>query len=321
MRHLPQPEIKDPNLLVGLDTADDAGIYKLTDDLAMIQTIDFFTPIVNDPYMFGQIAAANALSDVYAMGGKPKTVLNVVAFPIATLGADVLAEILKGAAEKVEEAGAITVGGHSIDDSEPKFGLSVTGLVHPEHYYKNVGALPGDVLVITKPIGVGIQTSALKRDLLTEAQIEKVSHTMAQLNKKAAEALTSFHPHAVTDITGFGLLGHAYEMASGSNISITIHAEQVPILPGTRGLAEKNVIPGGSKSNYRWIKEAVSYDVGIDELQRFILCDAVTSGGLLISLPKEEAEDYVSLLHDQGIGDAAIIGEVGPKASHDLFVK
>ena len=320
MRHLPKPA-HDPNLLVGLDTADDAGIYKLTDDLAIIQTVDFFTPIVNDPYRFGQIAAANSLSDVYAMGGKPKTVMNVVAFPIGTLGGEVLAEILKGAADKVAEAEAITVGGHTIDDKEPKFGLSVTGIVHPEKYFKNVGAKPGDALVLTKPIGVGIQTTALKNEQLTEEQIEKVTETMATLNKTAAELLEGLHPHAVTDVTGFGLLGHAYEMASGSEVSITIMAQNVPILSGTRELAEKNIIPGGTRSNQRWLSKNVSYDASIDELTSLILCDAVTSGGLLVSLPQDEAEAYVKALHDQGSHDAAIVGVVTEKQSRDINVK
>lgn len=318
MCHLPKRE-PDPNLIVGLDTSDDAGVYKLTEDLAIIQTVDFFTPIVDDPYMFGQIAAANSLSDVYAMGGVPKTVMNIVGYPIKTLGPGPLTEILKGAADKVKESGALIVGGHSIDDNEPKFGLSVTGLVHPNKVYKNIGAKPGDVLVITKPIGVGIQTTAIKSDALTDEQLTKVIHTMAMLNKIAAECLSDFHPNAVTDITGFGLLGHAQEVAKGSDVTMEIAYSNVPILPGTEELATQGIIPGGTKANHRWIKDVVSYSDNISELEQFILCDAVTSGGLLVSLPAEEAEEYLKLLHGHGISEAAIVGKVYEK--QDKLIK
>lgn len=318
MRQLPKQK-EDPNLLVGTDTADDAGVYKLTDELALIQTVDYFTPIVDDPYMFGQIAAANALSDVYAMGGIPKTVLNIVGFPIDVLGPDVLTEILKGAADKVAEADALTVGGHSIDDQEPKFGLSVTGLVHPDKYYKNVGAVPGDVLILTKPIGVGIHTTAIKRDLLNEEQLQAVTAVMAQLNKTASEKLKNHHPNAVTDVTGFGLLGHAYEMASGSDVTFAINVNQVPVLEGTEALAEQDVIPGGSKKNLKWLTPNVSFNQ-IPEIQQLILADAVTSGGLLISLPKDEAEDYLEAVHNKGLHAATIIGEVKPFSDKTIEV-
>ncbi len=312
MRQLPNKK-KDPNLLVGVETSDDAGVYRLTDELAMIQTVDFFTPIVDDPYMFGQIAAANSLSDVYAMGGVPKTVLNIVGFPIKNLDPSILAEILKGAADKVDESGAVTAGGHSIDDQEPKFGLSVTGLVHPDEILMNVGAKPGDVIVLTKPIGVGIQTTAIKPEKLTAQQLQHVSETMAELNKTAAEQLSGLSPNAVTDVTGFGLLGHAYEMATGSNVSIQIDYNNVPILPGTVELAEQGYIPGGSKANHRWIAESVKYE-NLTELEQFILCDAVTSGGLLISLPEHEANEYVSRMNGKG-KSAHIVGHVNEKDS------
>ena len=312
MRQLPNKK-KDPNLLVGVETSDDAGVYRLTDELAMIQTVDFFTPIVDDPYMFGQIAAANSLSDVYAMGGVPKTVLNIVGFPIKNLDPSILAEILKGAADKVDEAGAVTAGGHSIDDQEPKFGLSVTGLVHPDEILMNVGAKPGDVIVLTKPIGVGIQTTAIKPEKLTAEQLQRVSETMAELNKTAAEQLSGLSPNAVTDVTGFGLLGHAYEMATGSNVSIQIDYNNVPILPGTVELAEQGYIPGGSKANHRWIAESVKYE-NLTELEQFILCDAVTSGGLLISLPEHKANEYVSRMNGKG-KSAHIVGQVNEKDS------
>lgn len=320
LRLLPERE-HDPNLLVGIDTSDDAGIYRVSDELALIQTVDYFTPIVDDPYMFGQIAAANALSDVYAMGGEPKTVLNIVGFPVKKLGADMLAEILKGASDKVKEAGAIIVGGHSIDDQEPKFGMAVTGYVHPDKFYRNVGAKPGDALVLTKPIGIGIITTGIKRGVVTPEQEEKVIETMAALNKTAAEALNGYNVHAVTDVTGFGLLGHAFEMAKGSNVSFTITYGDVPVLEGTDKLAEQGIIPGGSKSNYEWLKNEIEFKETISDSNRYILCDAITSGGLLVSLPKEEAESYVKELHGKNIGTAQVIGEVHGQQNKTIFVK
>lgn len=310
----------NPNVLVGLGTSDDAGVYKLTDDLAIIQTVDFFTPIVDDPYMFGQIAAANSLSDVYAMGGTPITVMNIVGFPIKELGPDVLAQILCGASDKVHEANANLVGGHSIDDPEPKFGLSVTGVVHPNKIWKNIGAKPGDALVITKPIGVGIQTTAIKKNKLTEQQINKVTETMATLNDKASKLLQQFKPNSVTDITGFGLLGHAFEMASGSNVSFKIQLSKVPILDGTIPLAKEDIVPGGSKANHRWLLDNVYYQPTIEEHEQWILCDAITSGGLLVSLPNEEATTYLNELHKLGIDEARIIGFVEEKQEKSIYV-
>lgn len=319
MRLLPKQE-PVPELLVGHETSDDAGVYKLTDSIALIQTIDYFTPIVDDPYMFGQIAAANALSDVYAMGGEPKTVLNIVGYPVKKLGPDMLAEILRGASDKVKEAGAVTVGGHSIDDQEPKFGLSVTGLAHPDKIWKNVGALPGDVLVLSKPIGVGIMTTGIKRSAVTAEQEQEVTETMALLNRSAAEALQSFNPHAVTDVTGFGLLGHGSEIARGSDVSFEISLSKVPVLEGTFELAAKGVVPGGSKSNHQWLKDDVVYDE-ISAEEQLVLCDAITSGGLLVSLPEEEAEQYVFALKEQGLSHAAIIGRVTEKKDKLIYVK
>src|SRR5690625_312591 len=219
------------NVLVGLGHSDDASVYQLTEDIAIIQSLDFFTPVVDDPYMFGQIAAANALSDIYAMGGTPKTALNIVGFPINVLGPEVLGKILQGASDKAKEAGVQIVGGHSVDDKEPKFGLSVTGIVHPKKFYKNIGAMPGDALILTKPLGGGVLTTAIKRDLLEEKLIEQISVVMDKLNKDAVALFKHFKPNAVTDITGFGLLGHAFEMASGSNVSFTIHYTDVPLMP------------------------------------------------------------------------------------------
>jgi selenide, water dikinase len=315
LRLLPEQK-RTPELLVGHETSDDAGVYQLTDSLAIIQTIDYFTPIVDDPYMFGQIAAANALSDVYAMGGTPKTALNIVGYPVKKLGAEILSEILKGASDKVVEAGALTIGGHSIDDQEPKFGLSVTGIVDPNKIWKNIGAKPGDVLVLTKPIGVGIMTTGIKRSVVTKEQEETVTLLMAELNKVACERLKDFSPHAVTDVTGFGLLGHASEIARGSDVSFEIDLEKVPVLDGTYELAEQGIVPGGSKSNHKWLEKDIDYSSEITLQQQLVLCDAITSGGLLIALSSEEAEQYTSI-------DSVytIIGQVVEKKDKLIYVK
>lgn len=301
--------VPDPNLLVGLDTSDDAGVYKINDETALVQTLDFFTPIVDDPYMFGQIAAANSLSDIYAMGGKPITVMNIVGFPISKLDKGILADILAGASDKVKESGAVLVGGHSIDDQEPKFGLSVTGTVHPERVRTNAGAKPGDKLILTKPIGVGILTQAIKRDMLDQEGIDRVMEVMAALNKEAAEAMDNYQVNACTDITGFGLLGHAMEIAEGSGTGITIESTAVPVLPKTRELAEQNIIPGGSKKNHKWLSGRIQYE-NIDDVDQVILCDAITSGGLLITVPEPEAEPLLSDLKEKGVEWASIIGTV-----------
>ncbi|MCU9613088.1 selenide, water dikinase SelD [Caldibacillus lycopersici] len=307
--HMLPPQIQDPNLLVGLDTSDDAGVYRLTDDLAMVQTLDFFTPIVDDPYDFGQVAATNAMSDIYAMGGKPLTALNIVAFPISTLDKSILAEILRGASDKLQEAGVTLVGGHSIDDQEPKFGLSVTGIVHPNKVLTNAGAKVGDKLILTKPIGVGILTTALKRGLLTTEQIDRVTKVMTTLNKSAAEIIKSYEVHACTDVTGFGLLGHATEMAAGAQVGLKINKNQVPILEGAKAFAENGVLPGGSRNNYAHVKNMVTFSEAIDETDQYILCDAVTSGGLLISVASSDAETLLHELQQAGL-EASIIGEV-----------
>lgn len=282
--------------------------------------MDYFTPIVDDPYMFGQITAANALSDVYAMGGIPKTVMNIVGYPIKKLGPEILAEILKGASDKVKEAGAITIGGHSVDDQEPKFGLSVTGIVHPDKVWKNVGAMPGDLLILTKPLGVGIITTGIKRQAVTEEQEKEVTEVMAMLNKQAADALHKYTPSAVTDVTGFGLLGHGSEMAKGSGVSFEISLSNVPILEGTLELSRKGVVPGGSKSNHRWVANDVEYE-DIDIEEQIILCDAITSGGLLVSLNENEAHQYLGDLRELGLKYSAIIGKVTEKKEKYMYVK
>ncbi|GAB6989632.1 selenide, water dikinase SelD [Paenibacillus pini] len=318
LRNLPPVE-PNPNLLVGLDTSDDAGVYKLNDELAIVQTLDFFTPIVDDPYAFGQIAAANAISDIYAMGAKPLTVLNIVAFPISTLDKSILSDILRGAADKVKEAGATLVGGHSIDDKEPKFGLSVTGIVHPDKVRSNAGAKPGDKIILTKPIGVGIMTTSIKNGKLSAEEVERVTKVMSTLNKTAAEVMEPYDVHACTDVTGFGLMGHSLEMAKGSGVEILIHKQDVPVLPRVRELAEQGFVPGGTKNNFTHVQDDIVFPENMDQIDRWILCDAVTSGGLLISVPGEHAEKLHQELVDAGV-EASIIGEVRGSHSGQIVI-
>lgn len=296
-------------MLVGLETADDAGVYKINDETALVQTLDFFTPIVDDAYMFGQIGAANALSDVYAMGGKPLTVMNIVAFPINTLDKSILADILAGASDKVKESGATLVGGHSIDDQEPKFGLSVTGTIHPDRIRSNAGAKPGDRLILTKPIGVGILTTAIKQGILEKADLDEVMNVMATLNKTAAEVMERYSVNACTDVTGFGLLGHTMEIAKGGNVGVTVINQDVPVLSRAKELAEQNVIPGGTYKNRQWLADDIDYADSVSEIDQLILCDAVTSGGLLISVPEAEADALQRELLENNV-QSAIIGNV-----------
>ena len=310
---------KDENLLVGFENSDDAGVYKINEDLAIVQTVDFFTPIVDDPYEFGQIAATNALSDIYAMGGQPKTALNLVSFPTSTLPMDVLSSILEGSASKVLEAGATVVGGHSIDDNEPKFGLSVTGFVNPNKYFENNGANVGDILILTKPIGVGIITTAVKRKVLKPGQEKEAIRYMTTLNKYASEILADFTPSAVTDVTGFGLIGHSYEMAKASNVSFNINYKDVPILNNTIDLAKKGIIPGGTKNNYNWLVDKVNFSGDLSDYEKYIMCDAVTSGGLLISINPSEAKSFIEKMNNHK-HPAYVIGSVTIKSSTSVNV-
>jgi selenide, water dikinase len=298
----------DPNLLVGRETSDDAGVYRLTADVALVQTIDFITPVVNDPYDFGRIAAANALSDVYAMGGRPLTAMNVVCFPIRTMDKAVLREILRGGLEKIHEAGAVLAGGHSVEDPEIKYGLSVTGLVHPDRILTNAGVQPGDVLILTKPLGTGVLATAIKAGLLSESAEKQVIESMATLNKTAAEIMSAYPVHACTDITGFGLLGHALEMATASRMSIAIEVEKVPLLPEVMDSVQMGLVPAGSFSNRNYCAHRISQLRAIDPMLLDLLADAQTSGGLLISLPEQSASSLVSALKAGGVADAAVIG-------------
>ena len=309
----------DPKVLVGLDTSDDAAVYELTDDLAMIQTVDFFTPIVDDPYMFGQIAAANALSDVYAMGGIPKLALNIVGFPNC-LSPDVLSEIMKGGADKVMEAGAILIGGHSIQNDEPFYGLCVSGLIHPSKVLKNYGAKPGDVLILTKQIGTGIINTAAKVSLADSRAIQEATTVMASLNRKPKEAMDRFSVHACTDITGFGLLGHSLEMAEASKVSFLLHKKDIPFIAESLEYAEMGLVPAGAHENRKFQEEKVEFK-GIDTAFQDILFDPQSSGGLLYSVPKEEKDAVLEALCKADLPTRfSCIGEVVEFSGKNIFV-
>ena len=308
----------DPRLLVGIETADDAGVYQINETTALIQTLDFFTPIVDDPYMFGQIAAANSLSDVYAMGGKPLTAMNIVAFPIGCLPAEVLGDILRGGQDKVIEAGAVIVGGHSIEDSEPKYGLSVTGIVHPDKILTNAGAQPGDLLILTKAIGTGVLSTAAKANLFPEGVAAAVD-SMAALNRTAAEVALQYKVHACTDITGFGLLGHVYEMASGSGVSIKLQSASIPLLPDAAAAAAMGLVPGGAYTNREYFKTVI-IDSSVPVYIQDLCFDPQTSGGLLFSVPADRANELLQKLQQAGIKQAAIIGEVIQGGRGDIYV-
>jgi len=305
------PRVTNENVLVGFDTADDAGVYKLTPELALVQTVDFFTPIVDDPYTFGAIAAANSLSDVYAMGGKPLSALSMLAYP-ADGDLDDLEQILKGGAEKIHEADCVILGGHSVADDEIKFGYSVTGSIHPDRIKANSSARAGDVLVFTKRIGTGVVTTALKRGIASESDVQAAIDSMMLLNRRACEAMLAFDVHGCTDVTGFGMIGHAREMANGSGLTIEIEAASVRFLPGALDYARQGAIPGGLKNNREFASCAVDIAANIPPEIENLLYDPQTSGGLLISLPEQDA----ALLERQ-IPGAYRIGRVlprGPKA-------
>jgi selenide,water dikinase len=300
---------------------DDAGVYKVTEDIAIIQTIDFFTPVVDDPYTFGQIAAANALSDVYAKGGKPLTAMNVVCFPAKSLDISVLKKILRGGLDKMLEAGATLVGGHSVEDAELKYGLSVTGTVHPECLVTNSGAKAQDKLVLTKPLGNGIINTALKAGLVNEGTAAKVIESMATLNKKASEVMQAVGVHGCTDITGFGLLGHAYRMADNSQVNFKIRSALVPFFPEAVEFAHMGLCPGGLHRNKEFYSPMVEITSKIPEHVLDILFDTQTSGGLLISVAPEKAQTLLDRLHGAGVPEATIIGEVTSSAAPKILVE
>jgi selenide,water dikinase len=301
-------------LLVGIEKLDDAGVYRLTDDLAVVQTLDFFTPIVDDPYLFGAIAAANALSDVYAMGGTPVTAMNIVCFPTAKMDKSILAAIIRGGLSKIRESGAVLAGGHSIMDTEVKYGLSVTGIVHPGKIWKNCTARPGDCLILTKALGTGIMSTAIKQGRVTEAQAREATDSMSALNRTAAEVFHRHTVHACTDVTGFSLMGHGLEMAEGSGVTLRLHSAAVPLMDRVPEFAAEGVLPGGAQRNRRYYEPRVFYR-GTLQIQSEILFDPQTSGGLLCSVPEKDAEACLRQLQAAGCAKAAIVGEVVERGS------
>lgn len=315
------PQMKHESLLVGCDSFADAGVYKLRDDLAIVQTLDFFTPVVDDPYMFGQIAAANALSDVYAMGAAPLTAMNIVCFPSKTLSEDVLGEILRGGAEKVLEAGALIIGGHSVEDKEPKYGLAVTGVVHPDKLVTNAGAQPGDSLVLTKPLGSGLVLTAAKADMVTADELAAVVNSMKTLNKDTAEAMSTVGVHAATDISGFGLLGHARELALVSGVALEISFSAVPLFSGALQAASMGLVPAGAYANSDYVSPGlkITNEKMLGERELDILCDPQTSGGLLISVAADRVAELMNELLRRNV-TAAVIGKVQAGNPGDLFV-
>ena len=312
LRHL--PPIVDPNVLVGTETSDDAAVYKLSDEIALVLTVDYFTPIVDDPYVFGQIAAANSLSDVYAMGGRPIAMLSIVGFPRDKLPLSVLEAMLRGGADKAKEAGIHVVGGHTIDDPEPKCGYAVVGVVHPKKIWKNVGAQPGDLLILTKPLGTGIISAAIKKEKAPAASVEAAVKAMLTLNRAAAEALSVVGGvHAVTDVTGFGLLGHLREMTQGSKVHARLAVRDVPFLPGVFELARQGLVPGGTKRNLRSLVDVVRWDASITREQQLALSDAQTSGGLLVAIVADRVDQVRAELTTRGV-ESKTIGVITDEA-------
>lgn len=312
------PKQLDPNVLIGFDTADDAGVYRLTDELALVQTVDFFTPIVDDPYTFGQIAAANSLSDVYAMGGRPISALSIVGFPNKAEQAGILEKILQGGLAKMQEAKCTVIGGHSIGDDEIKFGYAVTGVVNPQRVWANAGARAGDRLVLTKRLGTGIIGTALKQGAASEEAVQAAIDSMSTLNCVASEVGLNFPVHGATDITGFGLLGHAREMAKGSKVSLVLDHAKIDFLPGALDYSRQGFIPGGLKRNIEFIASCVEFADGISEEVRNLLFDPQTSGGMLFSVEGRESANLVKSLAERGV-PAREIGEVLAK-THPLIL-
>jgi selenophosphate synthase (EC 2.7.9.3) len=312
--------MQDPNLIVGFERSDDAGVYKLSEDLAIIQTVDFFTPIVDDPYWFGQIAAANAISDVYAMGGKPLTAMNLVCFPIKTMDIEILKDILRGGLDKLKEAETTLVGGHSIEDNEIKYGLSMTGIIHPNKILTNSGAKVGDALVLTKPLGTGIINTAIKGGMANDKVIAKVSESMAALNKNASLAMQEVGVSACTDITGFGLLGHLSEMVRGNGFGMIVYAGKVSYFPEAKEFAGMGMVPGGTYRNKDFFSQWIRFDSTVPQYLQDILFDPQTSGGLLISVPRGKADSLLIQLREKNVHEAVIIGEVVAEPKEKIIV-
>ncbi len=310
LRSLPRNE--DPDLLVGFETSDDAAVYRINDETAMVLTADLITPPVDDPYLFGQIAAANSLSDVYAMGGRPVACLNIAGFPSEKLDAEVLQQIVAGALSKITEAGAVLAGGHTTEDEEPKFGLSVAGLVHPDRYWANVGARPGDVLILTKPIGSGVLFNANRKKWVSEEAMTACLSVITELNKTAAEVLQNYEIHAVTDVTGFGLAGHGLEMAQGSEVTLSIEAESVPVMADALDMYKRGMTTGVNRANRELIESKTRFEVSLPDWRREIFVDPQTSGGLLASVAPKAADEAAAALQAAGVSSARRIGQVDP---------
>jgi selenium donor protein len=308
LQSLPVPS--DEKILVGTGSSDDAAVYRINDSQAIVQTIDFFTPIVDDPYDFGAIAATNAISDIYAMGATPLFALNVVTFPTKSLSQEILKQILRGASDKAAEAGISIVGGHSIDDNEPKFGLTVTGIVHPDKILANNHALPGDVLILTKPLGTGILSTALRKGFTGDNDLVEAVRWMKTLNRAAAETARGFQIHACTDVTGFGLAGHLSEITRGSGVEAALYFSSVPFMANVRKYAEMEAIPGGTRGNYEFYSEFIRWDESLSQVERYMICDAQTSGGLLFTIPESQAEAFLGKLQSNGCTEACIIGKI-----------
>ncbi|MFA8298870.1 MAG: selenide, water dikinase SelD [Hyphomicrobiales bacterium] len=303
------PIFPDPNVIVGNSHSDDASVFKIDNNTAIVQSLDFFTPIVDDPYEFGQIAAANALSDIYAMGAQPLFAQNIVGFPDHRLPMDVLTQILKGASDKASEAGISILGGHTVEDTEPKFGMVVSGKIHPDKILSNDKAKDNHVLILTKPLGLGILSTAVKRGIVDNDKAKEISQIMATLNKRAAEIMVNYDISTCTDITGFGLLGHLYEITSASELGAEIYLSKVPFISGAYDCAISGIIPGGSKNNLKHIEDKVDFSNEISNVHRLLLCDAQTSGGLLIAVSSNDKEKLLSELLDNGM-NASIIGSL-----------
>ncbi len=302
------PKFDQADVIVGTETSDDAGVYRLRPDLAIVNTVDFFTPIVDDPYTFGQVAAANALSDIYAMGAEPRTALNIVGFPKGKMDIQILGEIIKGGAEKVREAGAVVIGGHSIIDEELKYGMAITGVIHPDRVIRNVGVQEGDALVLTKPLGTGIISTALKKRKAPKESIQAAVSSMIALNNTASKIMRNYPVHACSDVTGYGLLGHALEMASGSSVTLILESAKLPLLHRAPRLAEKGYLTGGCKRNREYLKDKITVDKSIREGLVEVAFDPQTSGGLLIALPQRYASKLVEELQANGVKAATTIG-------------
>jgi selenide,water dikinase len=304
------PVSNDPNILVGFDTADDAAVYRISDEQALVMTVDFFTPVTDDPYAFGAVAAANSLSDIYAKGVKPLVALNLIGFPSKTLSSDILVEILRGGAAKAREAGIPIIGGHSIDDPEPKYGLVVIGLARPDAVVTNATSQVGDILVLTKPLGIGILTTGIKQGKLNPEATARVVEVMSTLNRAASEVMVEVGVHAATDVTGFGLLGHLHEVTAAGRVGAKVFLSQVSVLPETWELIREKVVPGGSQTNHQFLQDFVTYDAEVSEEAQLVLCDAQTSGGLLMSVPQERKDPLIHRLKEAGVAEAVEIGEI-----------